>query len=101
MFCMYIKSVVCILYLDYLGMPGIFILYIHERSYILIYCVIQILKSVWILYPVIGIMYRMAQNPISIPEASQSVSIRLCNWCHNSELMWCLLKNSAPWLFIY
>ena len=55
----------------------IFIFYILERNYVLSYFVVPILKSVWMLYTVIGIMYTMAQNPISIPAASQLVNIRL------------------------
>ena len=55
----------------------IFIFYILETNYVLLYFVVPVLKLVWMLYTGIGIMYRMVQNPISIPEASQLVSIRL------------------------
>jgi hypothetical protein len=77
MFCMYVKLIVCIWNLVFLGMPRIFILYALGRNYVLYKFVIPILKLVWMLYTVIGIMYRMAENPVSILEASQLVSVRL------------------------
>jgi len=47
---MYIKLIDCILNLVFLGVPRIFIFYILERSYVLLYFVIRILKSVRMLY---------------------------------------------------
>jgi len=35
MYCMYIKFIVCILNLVFLGMPRIFILYVLRRNYVL------------------------------------------------------------------